>query len=314
MRPRRSVVAVLAVAAMIVLRTIPAAAASTLSLAYSPDANPWSLAPGEYYTELSGSSFAATSYYDQAADRVPLGLRYQSRAFRSYTELGWKKRLSVQLSLPLVTNSVRVAMPGGVANSGLEDFGFGLRYRLQNGATASSLQLRWEAPTGYNSGLLPAVGDGRQKLSLSLQAGRNLGPHSFAEAGIGERFDFRGLPNKDTHVNTTYGPIQPVSATDDWAAHTTVHVAYARWIGRVLLAGTYDAALHLSTGRPYKIADQAAGPRVTYRVDDRLDAFAGSWHTPWGRNTLHFDEYYAGIAWRSTKLNRLQGFLGGDRR
>ena len=56
--------------------------------------------------------------------------------------------------------------------------------------------------------------------------------------------------------------------------------------------------------------------RVGLRVvaHGRLDVFAGSWHTPSGRNTLALDQYYAGLAWKSTKLNRLQGFLGGDAR
>jgi hypothetical protein len=313
MRLRRSVVAVLAVAATIVLRAIPATAASTLSLAYSPDTSPWSLAPGEYYTELSGSSFAATSYYDAEATRLALGDRYQSRAFRSYSELGWKKRMSVQLSLPLVTNSWRMTPPSDAVNSGLEDFGFGLRYRLSNGRTASSLQARWEAPAGYDSRLLPAVGDGLQKLSLSWQLGRAMGTSSFAEVGVGGRYEFRSLSGRGA-ADKTYGEPAPVTRTQNWAEHVTLHAAYARWVGRVMVAGTYEGAFNVSTGRPYKIAEQGVGPRITYRVDERLDTFAGSWHTPWGRNTLHFDEYYAGIAWRLTKLNRLQGFHGGDLR
>ena len=32
------------------------------------------------------------------------------------------------------------------------------------------------------------------------------------------------------------------------------------------------------------------------------------------RNDLHVDEFYAGLAFKSTKLNRLQGFLGNDSR
>jgi hypothetical protein len=63
-----------------------------------------------------------------------------------------------------------------------------------------------------------------------------------------------------------------------------------------------------------KVETQFAGPRLTYRVDDKLDAFAGSWHTPSGRNSLHVDAYYVGVSWKQTKLNRLQGFLGGSKR
>ena len=35
-----------------------------------------------------------------------------------------------------------------------------------------------------------------------------------------------------------------------------------------------------------------AGERITYRVDDRMDVFAGSWHNPSGRNTLHADQFF----------------------
>ena len=36
--------------------------------------------------------------------------------------------------------------------------------------------------------------------------------------------------------------------------------------------------------------------------------------TPSGRNSLQVDEYYVGVSWKQTKLNRLQGFLGGSKR
>jgi hypothetical protein len=52
---------------------------------------------------------------------------------------------------------------------------------------------------------------------------------------------------------------------------------------------------------------------VTYRVDERMDVFAGSWHTPRGRNVLHHDLYYCGIAWKHTGLDRLAGALGGTK-
>jgi hypothetical protein len=62
------------------------------------------------------------------------------------------------------------------------------------------------------------------------------------------------------------------------------------------------------------VASHLAGARFTYRVDSRLDAFAGSWHSPAGEHVLHLDRFYAGLAWKSTKLGRQQGFLGSDRR
>ena len=33
--------------------------------------------------------------------------------------------------------------------------------------------------------------------------------------------------------------------------------------------------------------------------------FAGTWHTEGGRNVLHTDQFYAGIAWKQTGLDRL---------
>lgn len=312
MRLRRHIAAASAAAAMIALSAISAAAASTMSLAYSPDASPWSLAPGEYYTELSGSSFAASSYYDAAGDRIGLPGKVQQRAFRSYTELGWKKSLSVQLSMPLVTNTVRGAS-SSASLTGLEDFAFGLRYKLTNGATASAVQLRWEAPSGYNSKLVVPAGDGRQKLSASLQLGGAAGKGGFWQLGGGYRYDYVAVAGREAGEKI-YGEITATDTKHDWADHATFNAAYARWFGKLQVAGLYDGAFHVTTGRDYKVFAQAAGPRFTYRVDERVGAFAGSWHTPSGRNTPHYDEYYAGIAWRSTKLTRLQGFLGGDKR
>jgi hypothetical protein len=46
-------------------------------------------------------------------------------------------------------------------------------------------------------------------------------------------------------------------------------------------------------------------------VDDRMDVFAGSWHTASGRNVLHTDQFFAGIAWKQTGLDRLAGAMGG---
>ena len=56
------------------------------------------------------------------------------------------------------------------------------------------------------------------------------------------------------------------------------------------------------------------GPQLLYRVDDNLDAFAGSLHTASGKNVIHTDQYYVGVAVKRTRLDRLQGFLGGTKR
>ena len=66
-------------------------------------------------------------------------------------------------------------------------------------------------------------------------------------------------------------------------------------------------------GTELEVKRLLAGPRVTYRVDERMDVFAGSWHTAGGRNVLHYDLYYCGIAWKNTSLDRLAGALGGTK-
>ena len=59
-----------------------------------------------------------------------------------------------------------------------------------------------------------------------------------------------------------------------------------------------------------RLTSHVAGPEVRYRVDDRLDVFAGSSHTMAGKNSIHGDAYYVGMAFRQSKHNRLQGLLG----
>jgi hypothetical protein len=61
-------------------------------------------------------------------------------------------------------------------------------------------------------------------------------------------------------------------------------------------------------------AAYSAGPVVLVRVDDRLDVSGGSWFTWFGRNALRSNEVYLAVAFKQSKLNRLQGFLGTSQR
>ena len=80
----------------------------------------------------------------------------------------------------------------------------------------------------------------------------------------------------------------------------------------IISAGGMQREIAASMGlTTLQLNEQSAKDRS---VDDRIDAFAGSWHSPVGKNVLHIDEYYAGVTWKATKLNRLQGFLGGAKR
>ncbi len=311
---RRPLIAAPAVAATIALGAIAAAAGSLASPATTSTAGPWSLAPGEYYAELSGSSFATESMFNDDSKRVLLDGRVSQRSFRSSVDLGWTPHWSAQLSLPFVSNVVRGTIPGDeLESSGLEDFALGLRYKLWSGASAAAVQLRWETPAGYNTHLPLPIGDGLQKLSASLQLGGPAGHMGFWELGGGYRYDFRSIARQSGSLATD--PTAPVPGDRDWSDHVTVNAAYGLWLGpRFMVAGLYGADFPIQTGRGYEWSAQAAGPRFTYRVDERLDAFGGSWHTPAGRNVPHLDQYYAGVAWKLTKLNRLQGFLGSDKR
>lgn len=284
-----------------------AAAAFTAVFAAAAAAGPWALAPGEYYTEISGRVFSSGTYYDNDGNRMSLGGLYEQRALTSYTELGWKPRWSVQLGLPVLSNTVRAADGSTGTSSGFGDFQLGLRYALRNGPSATAVQFGWTAPAGYNAKLAPGLGSGLQRLEAAVEVGRALGGNGFVQLGGGYAYDFLAFGSRK-------GPEEAVGGERDWADHVSASAALGFWMGRLMVAGLYDGEIATSAGREEQTTAHLAGPRFTYRLDDGLDAFAGSWHSPGGENVLHVDQYYAGVAWKLTKLGRLQGFLGGDQR
>ncbi len=284
-----------------------AAAALSACGAAAAAAGPWALAPGEYYTELRGSFYSSATAYDNGGNRMLTGGLMEQRALTSYTELGWKKRLSVQLSLPALSNTLRAADGSTGTSSGLGDFGFGLRYSLHDAASASALQLNWTTPAGYNRLLAPGLGSGRQRLAASLELGRPLGKAGFVQLGGGYAYDYVQIGARKTGSDAS-------AIERDWADHALAHGALGFWMGHLMVAGLYQGEFGTSAGSDLKTTTQLAGPRFTYRVDNRLDAFFGSWHSPAGKNVPHLDQYYGGVAWKMTKLGRLQGFLGGNAR
>ena len=87
------------------------------------------------------------------------------------------------------------------------------------------------------------------------------------------------------------------------------------WLTRSLLVGgRYSGTMTLSHGdlAPERTL-HLAGPVLVWRVDDRLDLTAGSWSTAMAKNALHYDQVYVAVAFKQTRLNRLQGFLGGTK-
>jgi hypothetical protein len=269
-------------------------------------AGPWALAPGEYYTELQGSFFSSGTYYDDNGDRQPIGGLAEQRALTSYTELGWKKHWSIQMELPALSNTRRDGVDDATS-SGFGDLSLGLRYALHNGPSATSIQLGWRAPSGYNSNLEPGLGTGLQRLSGSVETGRPLGQKGFAQGGAGFARDFLVVGSRSTDPADS-------EAQRSWYNHLLLNGAVGLWFGNLLVAGQYEGEIAGATGLDTKTTSHLIGTRFAYRVDERIDAVAGSWHSPGGKNVLHVDQFYAGVAWKVTKLNRLQGFLGGSKR
>ena len=305
------------------LRAATAAATMLASLATAASAGPWNLAPGEYYSELSGNFYSAGTLYNDNNKRADIGGLAEHRAIATFNELGWTKHMNFLIGVPLVSGTVRAGAVAPLTNSGLGDITLGMRYALHNGPRALALRVTWEAPTGLNSRVSPLVSDGLQKLEADLDYGSALGSRAFVQLGAGYRYDYKTIGTRKTRPAATAAE-QPGAGELDWADHTVAQAALGIWLGGNLqVAGLYRGEFAGATGRQVldangkyvdlKVERQLAGPRFTYRVDDKLDAFAGSWHTATGRNTLHLDQYYVGVAWKQTKLNRLQGFLGGSK-
>ncbi len=270
-----------------------------MPIAGAAGASPWALAPGEFFTRVDGSYGTSKSFFDADGERPPFaaGGSYDRRELRWATELGWKKRLSFRADLPFVNVSRAFAPSVGSTATSLSDLEVGLKYRLIGGATALALSADIRTPMGYNRRLTPAVGDGRQDAIGMLELGMELRPiHAFLQLGGGY------LRRLDSY-NSKAAEADEALATAD----------FGWWVSRhVLLAGDYRGRFEshdtLTPGTEHLI-----GPQILYRVDDGLDVFAGSQHTASGKNVLHFDRYYIGVAAKKTTLGRLQGFFGNSK-
>ncbi|HEV8149684.1 MAG TPA: hypothetical protein VGP61_05810, partial [Gemmatimonadales bacterium] len=97
---------------------------------------PWLPNPGEYYTEFRAGSFSADTYHDPTGGRQSLARDsvVAQRSLLSYVELGWKKRLSFVLGVPLLSVTQRshsVALTQ--TDTGLSDLLLGLRFKIMEG-------------------------------------------------------------------------------------------------------------------------------------------------------------------------------------
>ncbi len=308
-----------------VVPSLPIAAIAATLFCTAASAGAWIPVPGEYYSEIRGGVFSADSYHGTDGNRLPLlaGGLYEQRLLQLYNELGWKKNVAFVFGVPAVSVTRRTGGAGSsLTETGIGDLMAGLRLKLADGRTALALELDWNGPAGYRrdmsprdalghrftvagdtaSGevadvaeLAPTLGAGQQDITGIVHFGTAL-PHGFVElsGGYRYRFEYEQMPS------------QMAAAAD-----------LGFWLGpSLLLGGRYQGAIAAGDADTPgdKVTVHLAGPILMYRVDDQLDVFAGSMHTASAENALHIDQVYVGLAVKHTRLNRLQGFLGGKRK
>ena len=323
------------------LRRIVAAAvlaSATLTLAspghaaYPTGATPWVLKPGEFYSELTGSVYAARSFHDNERERPSLEGKLDERTLISYNELGWKSRAAVWLAVPIVNRGFTRFTGGTSTSTGLGDIDLGVRFRLRGGSTPASLALGWTAPLGGNRKLFPGIdGDGGtdpasyppyspsnasdtslyfnqglQSLRVGLDFGGRAWKRAFWTAGGEWRYRFLEFGNTDRSSHNARF-IGGNASLGWWFNHSLL--IEGRFGGEWLTSQSENYDRNLATDRDPMRA--LVGPRLTWRVDDRMDVVAGSWHVARGQNVIHYDQYYFGIAWRQSSLSRYAGAYGG---
>jgi len=341
-------------------------AAAVLPFASVAQASPWVLAPGEFYTDLTGGFFSTRTYYGNDDTRTALGARFEQRTTVLHSEFGWKKRVTFLLDIPFVSRTFATPdgtdpvatpaigpapTPGSLArqaqtSAGLGDIGLGFRYGGHVGTLPMALELGWTAPLGTNRNLFPGTSgslgldgaslgaqagnlrsdssaffsQGLQSLSAGLELGGTAGSRAFWTVGGGYRYRYLSIAGSDSafKANTRRAGLWTYRASLGlWVSPSLLVSGEFRGETTSWQSGMYDGipgGLPAGQDGPeLRTSSRIAGPRLTYRVDDRMDVFAGSWHTPGGRNVLHHDAYYCGIAWKHTSLDRSAGALGGTK-
>jgi len=325
-------------------RSVAVAALATVSMAAAAWGSPWVIKPGEFYSELSGSVYSANTFYNEDGNRIWLGGKLDERVVRSVNEFGWKKRVSVWIGVPFVSRGFTPPGPKGATftSTGLGDLDFGLRFALHRGKSPMALSLGWTTPTGGNRRLYPGVsGEGGLDPSHvpSLPASNRADTSLFFDAGLqslSAALELGGAAGRRAYWTLggayRYRFLEFGQSDEDSAGITTAfrHNAYMAggqaelgfWFRpQLLVTGMFRGEWSISQSKLYdgdllldeKTKMMMVGPRFTYRVDDRMDVFGGSWHSIAGRHVLHHDQYYCGIAWKQTGLDRLAGALGGTK-
>jgi hypothetical protein len=270
--------------------TLAAGCAVLIPAVCSADA--WLLQPGEHYCELRASHGSAGEVFDALGARRDLSELVQDRELLSYNEIGWFQRVSLVAALPARSLTLRQLSDGSATATGFGDLRLGARVRILDGSTGLSVQGEWKAPLGYQHTQSPKLGDGQQDFVGMLNLGTGFRAlNAFLEVRGGYRYRMEEPGDR----------IELAADLGFWILES------------LLLEGRYAGFSSSEADFFPESEAHVAGPRVTYRVDDRLDVFAGSSHVVDGVNVAATNSYYAGVAFKQTRLNRLQGFLGGKR-
>jgi hypothetical protein len=264
-------------------------------------ADAWVAQPGDYYSEFRGSHWSSNQFFDENGKKQeysPASV-IEMRDLRSYNEIGWKKHGSIVISLPGRSLTLRSYPLGGTTTvTGLADLVLGYRIPLKTGPTALSVEADWKAPLGYEHTSVVSLGSGQQDVGGHLGFGTAFGSSAFFEATGG-------------YLHRFEQPLDEIFFSAD--------LGY--WVGQsFLVEGRYDgftstgSAPSSSSGASEpKPSQHRIAPRLTYRLDDRLDVFAGAAYSVAGKSIADYDEYFVGVAFKKTRFNRLQGYLGGTR-
>jgi hypothetical protein len=301
----------------------------------------WVPAPGEYAFSLTGSRYSSDDIRNLDGERRMLTLSGldEQRTGTASLEMGWKKSTSFWLELPFASETRRLGNEvGGFAwptATGFGDVALGLRRRLSGGGhSVWSVEVGWKAPMGYPSdprltsgqmaflgSMIPPIADSSAARTDSInqvnQMAREAGNPTF---GQGQQ-DFQGMVLYGQSLSGVQGFFELGAGyryrSDDPADQVLLAGNFGFWLGHSLfLSARYTGQIAVGDGATDydKYTEHLIGPELRFRVDERCDFYVGSQHTPAGENVLQRDVFYAGIALRQTKLNRLQGFLGGARK
>lgn len=313
-------------------------------------ADAWTLPPGQWSSELRGSRFSSDDFHDLSGTRTTLagGGLVEGRSATWSSEIGWKKNTSFAFTVPFDALTRRLGDGSSATETGFGDLLLGLRHHLLGGANwVLSAQVDLKAPGGYSRlvGLAPSeiaaldstvldglspgdsanvvrqlarprLGNGETAYQAMVIYGRSMPRlRSFIELGFGYREHPQHLANQllaSGDVGVWFGPSLLVTgryrgelAFPD-ARDLRPRIAEAAAKGKVLKIENADTPADA-------VDQQMVGAEIRYRVDDNIDTFIGSWHSAGATNALHMDQFYAGITFKSTKLGRYQGVLGGKK-